>query len=171
MCRTKPQSSMSLAFVRGIHQWLVNSPHKGPVMFPFADVIMTCPEYFSDNHKSTVSHYIVTNMSSGICNTSSLIYMYTLKYVCQAQHQETQTIYSTHWGCNIMVHSLMKTKSFAWMEIVRSDAIITGYIITWYCIHHCSPWGQIWIKLGHTKYTPHLVLMGELWNVFCENFG
>ena len=27
----KHQSSASLAFVRGIHQWLVNSPHKGPV--------------------------------------------------------------------------------------------------------------------------------------------
>ena len=28
----KHQSSASLAFVRGIHRWLVNSPHKGPVM-------------------------------------------------------------------------------------------------------------------------------------------
>ena len=30
-------------FVRGIHQWLVDSPHKGPVMqimFPFDDIIM-----------------------------------------------------------------------------------------------------------------------------------
>ena len=39
----KHQSSMSLAFVRGIHRWRVNSPHKGPVtwkMFPFGDVIM-----------------------------------------------------------------------------------------------------------------------------------
>ena len=35
----KHQSSASLAFVRGIHRWSVNSPHKGPVtrkMFPFA---------------------------------------------------------------------------------------------------------------------------------------
>ena len=40
----KHQSSASLAFVRGIHQWPVNSPHKGQVtrkMFPFDDVIMT----------------------------------------------------------------------------------------------------------------------------------
>ena len=39
----KHQSSVSLAFVRGIHWWPVNSPHKGPVtrkMFPFDDVIM-----------------------------------------------------------------------------------------------------------------------------------
>ena len=40
----KHQSSASLAFLRGIHWWLVNSPHKGPVtqkMFPFDDVIIT----------------------------------------------------------------------------------------------------------------------------------
>ena len=39
----KHQSSASLAFVRGIHRFPVNSPHKGPVlrkMFPFDDVIM-----------------------------------------------------------------------------------------------------------------------------------
>ena len=39
----KHQSSASMAFVRGIHRWLVNAPHKGPVarqMFPFDDVIM-----------------------------------------------------------------------------------------------------------------------------------
>ena len=40
----KHQRSASLAFVRGIHRWPVNSPHKGPVtrkMFPFDDVIMS----------------------------------------------------------------------------------------------------------------------------------
>ena len=39
----KHQSSASLAFVRGTHQWPAGSPHKGPVtrkMFPFDDVFM-----------------------------------------------------------------------------------------------------------------------------------
>ena len=39
----KHQSSASLAFVRGIHRWPVNSPHKWSIrqkMFPFDDVIM-----------------------------------------------------------------------------------------------------------------------------------
>ena len=39
----KYQSPASLAFVRGIHRWPVNSPHKWPVtrkMFPSDDVIM-----------------------------------------------------------------------------------------------------------------------------------
>ena len=41
----KHQSSASLAFVRGIHQSPMNSPHKGPVtriMFPFDDVVVQC---------------------------------------------------------------------------------------------------------------------------------
>ena len=41
----KHQRAASLAFVRGIHRWPVNSPHKGPVtrkMFPFDDVTMAC---------------------------------------------------------------------------------------------------------------------------------
>ena len=39
----KHQSTASVAFVRGIHRWPVNSPHKGPKtrkMFPFEDVIV-----------------------------------------------------------------------------------------------------------------------------------
>ena len=39
----KIQSSASLVFVRGIHWWPVNSPHKGPVTWkniPFDDGIM-----------------------------------------------------------------------------------------------------------------------------------
>ena len=44
----KHQSSTSLAFVRGIHWWPVNSPHKWPVtrkMFAFDDVIITYDEF------------------------------------------------------------------------------------------------------------------------------
>ena len=39
------QSSVSVAFMRGIHRWPLNSPHKGPVtrkMFPFGDVTVNC---------------------------------------------------------------------------------------------------------------------------------
>ena len=47
----KHQSSTSLAFVRGIHRWPVNSPHKGPVtrkVYPFDDVIMHPCSYCKD---------------------------------------------------------------------------------------------------------------------------
>ena len=48
----KHQSSASLAFVRVMHRWPVNSPHKGPVtrkMFPFDDVIMMSPDICAAN--------------------------------------------------------------------------------------------------------------------------
>ena len=48
----KHQSSASLAFVRGIHQGPVNSPHKEPVtrkIFPFDDVILSPHLRFSQS--------------------------------------------------------------------------------------------------------------------------
>ena len=61
------QSSASLFFVRGIHQWPVNSPHKWPVtrkMFPFDDVIM-CEE----NPCGTAPHQILVWLShTGVFN-------------------------------------------------------------------------------------------------------
>ena len=51
----KRQSTASLAFVRGIHRWPVNYPHKGPVtrrMFPFDDVIMYRDSHY--HHKTVV---------------------------------------------------------------------------------------------------------------------
>ena len=50
----KHQSSTSLAFVRGIHRGLVNSPHQWPVtwkMFPFDDVIMYCGLFSQNNSR------------------------------------------------------------------------------------------------------------------------
>ena len=52
----KHQSSASLAFVRGIHWWPVNSPHKWSVMrkmFPFDDVIIL---FFSYRSPETPDH-------------------------------------------------------------------------------------------------------------------
>ena len=53
----KHQSSSSLAFVRGIRRWPVNSSHKGPVtrkMFPFDNIIMLINHYISRAIEITV---------------------------------------------------------------------------------------------------------------------
>ena len=57
----KHQSSAALAFVRGIHRWQLNSPHKWTAlrkMFPFDDVIMTkcinLPNWYAFMHWSFV---------------------------------------------------------------------------------------------------------------------
>ena len=62
----KHESSTALAFVRGIHRWSVNSPHKGPVtrkMFPFYDVIMIellCPWIFLQNNANGTRRWTIS---------------------------------------------------------------------------------------------------------------
>ena len=56
----KHQSSASLAFVRGIHRWPVNSLHKRPVtrkMFPFDVVIMDYNHPHVNIHDNICSSY------------------------------------------------------------------------------------------------------------------
>ena len=69
----KHQSSTSLVFVRGIHQWPVYSPHKGPVtwnMFPFDDVFMAVPAMswsLMMNIDVLVLHMYATQISPSLC--------------------------------------------------------------------------------------------------------
>ena len=62
----KTSSSVSLAFVWGIHRWLMNFLHKGPQtrkMLPFDDVIMDIffiePPTYSSAFKETTQRYTV----------------------------------------------------------------------------------------------------------------
>ena len=72
----KHQSSTPLAFVWGIHRWLLDSPHKGPVtrkMFPFDDVIMLHSQYHScwwlnDTMSYSFLFYFTRNLISVIAN-------------------------------------------------------------------------------------------------------
>ena len=71
----KHQSSASLAFVRGIHRWPVNSPHKGPVtrkMFPFDDVIML--KTFVDLSYVCMGNLqcLFTSLAPGRCGSNSV---------------------------------------------------------------------------------------------------
>ena len=61
----KHQSSESLAFVRRIHRWPVNSPHKGPAtakMFPFDDVIMIINVYGYQRQSVLWAGQIITHV-------------------------------------------------------------------------------------------------------------
>ena len=56
----KHQSSESLAFVRGIRRWPVNSPHKWPITrknLPFGDVIMIAHDTRSTEKAFTQFHH------------------------------------------------------------------------------------------------------------------
>ena len=63
----KHQSSASLAFVRGIHRWPVNSPHKRPVtrkMFTFEDVIIWYYNCVTNCRHGTCMGFITTDLDS-----------------------------------------------------------------------------------------------------------
>ena len=115
----KHQCSMSLAFVRGFHQWPVNFLHKGPVtqkMFPFDDVIMKryliphfycelCDvycKYFGENvmknckkmfYKGTALY--PTFYSLGLSNNDSAV-VCLMKAICK--YATCSPACLTHWG-------------------------------------------------------------------------
>ena len=81
--RRKHQSSASLAFVRGIHRWPVNSPHKRLVtrkLFPFDDVILRMASIghselrIYDNHSWCIHVAEAINDNTKCCDTK--------KYFC-----------------------------------------------------------------------------------------
>ena len=68
----KTQSPALLAFVRGIHRWPVNSPHKGPVtrkMFPLDDVIMPSVTKMESNRAPA---FWTKSRASGLSNYSAM---------------------------------------------------------------------------------------------------
>ena len=78
--QNKHQSSSSLAFVRGIHRWPVNSPRKRPVtrkMFPFDDVIMYTRKtgagilYLPAHHTTRVGANALLGGWTRVCRTIS----------------------------------------------------------------------------------------------------
>ena len=79
-------SSASLALVRGIHRWAVNSPHKGPVtrkMFPFDDVFMMLIVLFNWMQFKSKYNYFVWNGSICKCQKVSkhnMTFKYSPKY-------------------------------------------------------------------------------------------
>ena len=66
----KHQSSVSLAFVGGIHRWPVNSSHKGPVtrkMFPFGDVVIDRHDAIQDNMITSITMVFCIAMIFEVC--------------------------------------------------------------------------------------------------------
>ena len=93
----KHQSSASLAFVRGIHRWPMNFPHKGPVTrkkFPFDDVIM-------ESNVSQPCMNIGWTVSVGACG-------------CTVQHALPVSLHSIS-NCIILAQMSCKFKIRGWL--------------------------------------------------------
>ena len=105
----KHQSSVSLAFVRGIHRGPVNSPHKWPVtrkMFPFDDVIMDIRYINNINtHSSCLINDWLT--SAPLITPKKLLRIYYSKgktaihvrpFMTRAWHWDSSRITGALWG-------------------------------------------------------------------------
>ena len=86
--RSKKTSKLRITgFVRGIHRWPVNSPHKGPVtrkLFPFDDVIMVCPFYRRYSSQQLVSKFFMatdTNIGPVLIKTKKPFSFSSLRFI------------------------------------------------------------------------------------------
>ena len=107
------QSSMSLAFVRGIHRWPVNSPHKGPVtrkMFLFDDVIM--------------AYHRITTHEPSWCMTVLLLPKWGIKT------SESNYISKILWKCSYS--SMLQIPSFGLHMLIRITSGDLGILWKWF---------------------------------------
>ena len=113
----KYQSSVSPAFVRGIHRGPVNSPHKWPVtrkMSPFDDVIMT-------NHYLWHRWRMHAQKNSNVYVSWYVCIMLDKPWSLSARWQFSVLL--THWGRDKMAVIFQTTISnaFSWMECIHFD--------------------------------------------------
>ena len=123
----KHQSSASLAFVRGIHRWPVNSPQKWPVkrkIFPFDDVII------SDMYVQIIylDNYI-------ICIMQVYIYIISFRLIIISHHHITsQYLVATHilsWNSN-QTYDILP-------EILYEHRVTFG---VWHILSSCGMYGR-----------------------------
>ena len=117
----KHQSSASLAFVRGIHRWPVNSPHKWPVtrkIFPFDDVIMLMLYFIKNNF------YIDNNIPAMLVMVAAGSYFKLA--VVQTKHclsQRKHVLHHNHipylYSWRAAIKSLKTKLTYAWVDRVN----------------------------------------------------
>ena len=115
----KHQSSVSLAFMRGIQRWPVDSPHKDPVtrkIFPFDDVIMN---FFPSYHKT---YPILYAWGYAFCEfkVGSMLYGCRCCYIYIQYHKGAGSVMrqaGVYW-VNSMLNSMLVNKDFLTLPLI-----------------------------------------------------
>ena len=146
----KHQSSVSLAFLRGIHRGPVNSPHKWPItekMFPFDDVIM------QPFHLSTLEKWLLFSIISQI--QVGLVHVVEIPPCGKQTHIFLHSRYHRNWllvdvrnpGCwaiRYLSESHLKLKS---REISFVHNLLINYPIALiFCAEHGSDTAMLCVK-------------------------
>ena len=137
----KIQSPASLASVRWIHRWPVDSPHKGPVtrkMFPFDDIIMdrwfpyekrlrTPAVIFQITKIALTDHYDDVIMDSIASQITSLTIVYSTVHsgADQSKHQSSASlafVWEIHrWPVNFPHKWPVTRKMFPFDDVIMFD--------------------------------------------------
>ena len=124
----KHQSFTSLAFVRGIHRWPGNSPHKGPItrkMFPFDDVIM---------HPDPSHHPIYLFPLFRSTSRHATDYIMVTSYECLIYFSGQSIV------CSKLIHANNKSGVIVYVGQLYSKSV------------DCWCFEAIWKRNMHTKY-------------------
>ena len=128
----KHQSSASLAFVRGIHRWPVNSPHKGSVtrkIIPFDDVIIRAGVLGTRTRSTRVLNFLylyctrTREFQSHSTRTCTRTNGQVLRYSYEYWHE--------YW--NSMVHLRCKGENHHSCEI-NSMTYHKGKVLNWFIL-------------------------------------
>ena len=114
----KQQSSVSLAFVRGIHRWPVNSAHKGLVtrqMCPFDDVIM----FFTFVYQNSGLYTLMTFPKISCTDTTHCLWSSTLS------------------GNNSLILVSAEARVFIIGVIADQTSVACTWVCTRVCITYC----------------------------------
>ena len=132
--------------VRGIHQWPVNSPHKGPVMwkiFPYDDVIMFSGISTRKSLYETEKKYETAWGKYHLCCISSLSHYFDVvvwvlwrvfRYKCTLQ--ATNNIWNIKWTC----------AQNAWSFLLSYICQIS-FRLTWWMNNY--PYINLWDTITH----------------------
>ena len=144
----KHQSSASLALVRGIHGWPVNSPHKGPVtrkLFPLDESSWICscavwtvllgkhgPIYFAQ----LISWLLMTQATEITTVYNQQCHLYHLTRIFQFQHLGCQDVFFSSWIDKAILTLYEKHLSCWWqMKFLFRNVEWQSVIFTWDTSH------------------------------------
>ena len=137
----KYQSSASLAFVRGIHRWPVNSPHEGPVtrkMFPFDDVIMKM---------SVVKHTDLKLVSYRSCRSMQVF-----------RHASIGLRWIYHIYCSSSMKAIQHNPILGYVVLMKVIKKINGNFKLHNLIQHCCQEAKTYLtcveRISHTSRKP-----------------
>ena len=139
----KHQSSVSLAFVRGIHRGPVNSPHKWPVtrkMFPFDDVI-TVLEQRGPPHQAYFVYIFKAPVIKFALATQAWFYKqgHLVNKICPLWYAHGFTVY---YSC---VGIILANNPFKWF-VYSHFSFALGQTWDWWSINDLVPnwcWSEI----------------------------